>query len=86
MLPPLDSVPFSMTINKLNTIYSERVNNIYAEVLIASLVIILYLRYKLKYWTWQGIPNDVFSIYNRFTRPFHEADLESYKKYGKVVG
>lgn len=64
----------------------EKVNSTYAEALIATLLLVFYLRYKLKYWTWQAVPNDVASWYNRFNKPFHVADNESYKKYGKVVG
>ena len=72
--------------NTINTIYYEKVNSAYAEAAIAILVIFLYLRYKLKYWSWLGVPNEVSSVYNRFLRPFHEADQISYKKYGRVVG
>ena len=66
--------------------YIERVNSTYAEAFIASLVIFVYLRYKLKFWAWQGVRNDVSSVYNRFRNDPHLADNESYKKYGKVVG
>lgn len=74
------------TFSDVKLAYIERVNNTYAECLVATLVIIVYLHYKLKFWAWQGIPNDITSLVSRLRQPFHVADNDSYKKYGKVVG
>jgi hypothetical protein len=50
------------------------------------LVIICYITYKLTFWSRQGIPNDIASIYNRSQEPFHLSDMKSHQKFGKVVG
>lgn len=55
-------------------------------VLLVFFVLTLSLYYKLTFWSRQGIPNEVSSIWNRFTEPFHVADLKSTLKYGSVVG
>lgn len=49
-------------------------------------VLVLSIYYKLTFWSRQGIPNEVSSIWNRFTEPFHTADMKSSLKYGSVVG
>ncbi len=82
----LDTVFSSYLANVNLNLNYEKVNSTYAEALIATLLFVFFLRYKWKYWSWQGVPNDLGSVYNRFSTPFHVADQESYKKYGKVVG
>ena len=48
--------------------------------------LVLYVYHKLTFWSRQGIPNELSSIWNRFTKPFHIADQEATKKYGSVIG
>lgn len=74
------------TFSNVKLAYIERVNNTYAEALIAFLVLIAYVHYKLRFWTWHGVPNDVHSLVAKMTTPYHVADADSYRKHGKVVG
>nr|AMN92160.1 CYP384A1 [Tetranychus cinnabarinus] len=54
--------------------------------LFIAITAISWLIYKLTHWQRQGIPNDVASLWNRWTKPFHESDTQAYEKYGRVVG
>lgn len=54
--------------------------------LVVTCLVSLFFYRKLTYWKRQGVPNEVASLYNRFLKPFHLADLESKIKYGDVVG
>ena len=52
---------------------------IFGLTLILSFIVV----YKLLYWSRHNIPNDLSS---RYRQPFHLSDLESHRKYGKIVG
>ncbi|KAI1301865.1 Cytochrome P450 3A25 [Halotydeus destructor] len=60
------------------------------DIVIYILAIIIvftsYVRFKLTFWKRQGIPNDVASIWNRFTEPFHIADQRAIRKHGDIIG
>ena len=57
-------------------------------VLLLSLIIILigYVKYKLKFWKRQEIPNDVFHTYKSFKNVMQINDWNCIKSNGKVVG
>ncbi|RWS04380.1 cytochrome P450 monooxygenase-like protein, partial [Dinothrombium tinctorium] len=55
-------------------------------IITTSIAAVFVLWHRLTFWKRQGIVNEVASIYNRFTKPFHIADQIAYKKYGSVVG
>lgn len=59
------------------------------DLLFVSVLVVLlclYIYWKLTFWSRQNIPNEVSSIWNRFSKPFHIADLEGTKKYGPIIG
>nr|AGG35986.1 cytochrome P450 monooxygenase [Panonychus citri] len=54
--------------------------------LFLTVTLIVAAIYKLTYWHRLGIPNDISSLWNRWTKPFHESDTQAYRKYGRIVG
>lgn len=58
----------------------------FSKVCYFTLFLVIFVIYKLTYWTRKGVPNDVCSLWNRYTNPFHESDTNGYRKFGKVVG
>jgi hypothetical protein len=52
----------------------------------AIVLLITYIKYKLSFWTRQGIPNDVFHTYKSFKNVMQTSDWNCIKTNGKIVG
>ncbi|XP_053207310.1 cytochrome P450 3A8-like isoform X2 [Panonychus citri] len=55
-------------------------------IIVLLVLLIVWLHYRLTYWSRQGIPNAINTIYNRLSKPVHFADLDAYNKHGRIIG
>ena len=59
----------------------------YNLTLIAIIIIlVIYIKHKLTFWSKQFIPNDLFLFNSYFSSTINEMDQKNTKKLGKVFG